>query len=127
MYGAVVLFWMGLEDRGTLTVALLGWAGSAVAIGYSLLRQYAGVTVTRGQLLGAGVVVGALVGVGAVLATVLLMFFKTSWHGHLFPDYPTTMMLAMFDRWLAWGGAGAALGVALVLVIYSTRVRGARD
>jgi hypothetical protein len=56
-----------------------------------------------------------LAGVCGALASVLLMFLKTAWHSHIFPDYPLPMMAAMAARAPAWAAAGAALALALVL------------
>ena len=46
---------------------------------------------------------GSLIGALSALASALLMLFKDLRHGHIFPDYPPEMMLAMLERFALSG------------------------
>lgn len=114
--GGGILFWMSLEDHSASSAAILG-TGLAVLLGLQfLLRQYGGQLLPGGWLLLVGFLVGGLLGAASALSTALLMFFKTAWHAHLYPDFPPQMMLAMLGRIPAWGIAGGLAGLGLVLV-----------
>lgn len=126
VYGAALLVWFSLEDNQTLPVVLFG-VGMALLWGW---RQALHQTTNKGlkplvqnqpallptpnsQLL--ALVLGLLIGAGAAVATTGLMFFKTAWHAHVYPDYPTEMMLAMLSRAPAWGLAGVLLAAAWLM------------
>ena len=115
-YGILLMLWMSTEDSGTLTVTLLGSGLSVLAIGLWLLQETRDRRISfRGLLIG-GAGSGGLMGAGAILATVALMFLKTAWHSHIYPDYPPQMMLDMLVRIPAWGLAGGMLGLAGALL-----------
>lgn len=114
-YGVSLLFWLGVEDQQTLTVTFFGVWGAFVGVIGGLWGHYAGQTLTLTLVRIALPLVGAIVGVGASVATVLLMFLKTAWHSHLFPDYPAPMMLAMLQRLPIWALAGALFGLGVLL------------
>jgi hypothetical protein len=112
--GITVFLWLGNEDTATWPVAALGLAGGALLTAW-WLWPYSKAPLTPPSLLAAAALAGALAGVCGALASVLLMFLKTAWHSHIFPDYPLPMMAAMAARAPAWAAAGAALALALVL------------
>ena len=115
-YGLVLLLWLSLEDNGTLSVALLGTGAAALFTIIALLNRIGGYVLPMRfwftGLIGLGAAIGAL----STLTTTLLMFFKTSWHNHGFPDYPPAMMLAMLQRLPVWMLAGALIGLAIALI-----------
>lgn len=114
--GAACFLWLSTEDTHTLPVAVLGSALAFCLVMLWLHRQQAFDTLSGVQTLAVGTLAGGLVGVGAATVTTLLMFLKTAWHSHLFPDFPTLMMLAMLERAPLWGLAGALQGLALAVI-----------
>ncbi len=121
--GGVVLFWLSLEDHSAVGAALIGTSMALLLGSYTLLRQYGGQSVARHWLLLVGSLVGGILGAASALGTALLMFFKTAWHAHPYPDYPPQMMLDMLGRMPAWSIAGAFAGLGLVLVGMTVRSR----
>lgn len=112
IYGAILLGWLTPEENGVVSVTLLG-VGASLLIGigaYHRLPQS-----LRHSPLGLPLW-GALIGAGSTLTTILLMFFKTALHSHLFPDYPLFLMLAMLERLPSWALAGALLGAGVSLL-----------
>ncbi len=115
-YGALLLFWMSLEDQATLPVVLLGSGLALLLVIGVVLSHLGGTTLTVYQWLLLLPTAGAIAGALTALMTVWLMFFKTAWHAHPFPDYPPQMMLSMLQRVPAWTLAGLLVGVAGVLL-----------
>ncbi|MGB1285190.1 MAG: hypothetical protein ACPG7F_01555 [Aggregatilineales bacterium] len=116
-YGLMLLVWLSTEDNSTLTVALLGTGLAILSVLLWLLQHYGG-QVFSGRILTVGAIfIGAITGAGAVLATVLLMFLKTAWHSHIFPDYPAQMMLDMLTRLPVWALAGGLLGLSGLILL----------
>lgn len=119
-YAIMLFLWMSTEDNAPLTVSVLGLVGTLlIAAGQatrSPTKPPAETTQASGWPLLLGAWWGGLIGAGASVFTAGLMFFKTAWHSHLFPDFPIEMMLAMLLRAPVWGLAGALMGVALVLL-----------
>lgn len=109
--GVVTFRWMSVEDTSALPVAALGVMIALCGVGLWLSHQpdwrpSAWVLCLTGALIGA---------LGALAATTL-MFLKTAWHGHLVPDYPPQMMLAMLARAPVWALVGLCVGGALALL-----------
>jgi hypothetical protein len=119
-YGLALLLWLSLEDNGTLSVALLGTGAATLFTIIALLNRIGGRVLSMRLwftgLIGLGAAIGAL----STLTTTLLMFFKTGWHGHGFPDYPPAMMLAMLQRLPVWMLAGALIGLAIAMIKLAT-------
>lgn len=115
-YCAMILVWMSLEDRGALSVSLLG-TGFTIILTIQWIRQHYGAQsfVLRSWVLGA-VVCGAWIGAFSAIMTALLMFFKTSWHGHIFADYPPLMIWSLLQRMPFWSLAGALIGLAVAMM-----------
>lgn len=111
-WGAITLFWLGLEDTDMLKVAVLGAGISALAVLWEVLHMRPLARLSGGMWWVALASIGGVIGGGGVIATVALMFFKTAWHSHIFPDFPPEMLSAMLERLPAWGIAGACLGMA---------------
>jgi hypothetical protein len=115
VYGAALLFWQSAEDNSALPAALFGAVGSALILYGWWMRQIRTKPLSplnwRLGMLLTGIVWGA----GSAVLTTILMFFKTAWHSHIFPDYPTPMMLAMLERAPIWSFAGLLLALAWVL------------
>lgn len=111
-YGVGLLFWLSTEDNRTGPVTFLGTGFACLAMAHWLGTRYAGRELPRIWL----PVLGALVGIAAILCTAALMFFKSAWHNHIYPDFPPGMIGAMLVRLPAWGVAGGLIGVALSLL-----------
>jgi hypothetical protein len=115
-FGAVVFFWLSAEDNSALPVAIFGTGISVAIVFWWLSRNYGGKALDRRFWFPGLIFAGGITGAGAALSAVLLMFFKTAWHSHVFPDYPLPMMLAMLERLPAWTLAGALVGLAVALI-----------
>jgi hypothetical protein len=112
VWGVAILSWLSVEDSTTLPVTILGTGASVLGIWLWLMTHYHG----KGMGLWSWAVLGACMGMGAIVCATGLMFFKTAWHSHLYPDFPTPMLLAMLARVPTWAIAGAMLGVAVWLL-----------
>lgn len=110
VYAASLLFWLSLEESSALVPALLGWCGAALMAWRGWQAKPRSMERLRPALWAALLGLGA--GAGAALIAAALMFFKTAWHNHPYPDYPPLMMLAMLERLPAWALAGGLLGLA---------------
>ncbi len=112
--GVLIMLWASLEDHDASAVALLGAFSSACLCLTFLDRLLPGAPMPPSLLLSA--LAGMLMGALATVLAAGLMLFKDLLHGHIFPDYPPAMILAMLERlppWtLAGGLAGLALGIA---------------
>lgn len=117
----VAFFWLSVEDNHVWPVVLLGSSLTLLGSLQWALSRYGGHTVTSGRGFLGLALFGGIVGAGSSLMTTLLMFFKTAWHSHLYPDYPVPMMTAMLSRMPVWGLAGVLLGLSLALVIWAFR------
>lgn len=118
--GGLTLLWLSVEDNSVLPVTVLGtWLAGLLLVIWTG-RQYGAQDLPlRLWLPGAGLL-GVIGGAAATLMIVALMFFKTAWHSHLFPDYPSQMMLDMLAglplRALAGGCIGLAAGLLWLAV-----------
>lgn len=119
-YGLALWFWLQLEDNTVVPVTLFGLGMTLLASLFWLLRQFGGQLIPRRYIVVGGGLVGALVGLGTAVATALLMLLKTGLHGHLYPDYPPGLIIALLERAPVWVLAGglAGVGVALLWVIF---------
>lgn len=117
-YGLLIFFWMSLEDNGTLTVSLLGAGLATALILYQILARFGGKDLETRFFFP---ICGALIGAASSITTVLLMFFKTAWHGHEYPDYPIELMRDMLFRLPAWALAGGLFGLGIVFFTSSLR------
>jgi hypothetical protein len=113
--GVLTFLWLGYEDNSTLSVAIMGTLLSMICC-LMAIRTYGPRTPLSPRVWLRGFVLsGAVMGGGAVLFTVILMFFKTAWHGHAFPDYPVPLMVSMLLRLPLWIIGGACIGAGLAL------------
>jgi hypothetical protein len=120
-YGLILFIWMSLEDNGTLTVSLLGTGLATVLILYQSLQRIGGRDLSMRFFFALCLGIGALIGAASTISTTLLMFFKTAWHGHEFPDYPLELMGDMLFRLPAWALAGGLIGLGLSSVYLAIR------
>jgi hypothetical protein len=120
-YGLVLFVWMSLEDNGMLTVSLLGAGLATALILYQNFERIGGKELSMRFFFGLTIGLCALIGAVSPLATILLMFFKTAWHGHGFPDYPPELMRDMFFRLPAWALAGGLLGLGIGFLYLALR------
>jgi hypothetical protein len=114
-YGIILLVWLSLEDNSTVSVALLGTGAAVLYSSIWLLKRSGGQVLPLRLWLPGLILFGGTLGALSTLTTTLLMFFKTGWHGHSFPDYPPQMLLAMLQRLPVWMLAGALIGLAIAL------------
>jgi hypothetical protein len=114
-YGVAVFIWLAVEDVSTWPVTVFGWALALLISVLITLDKLGGrrLAARRAPLLSG--FVGLTVGLGSSVAVTVLMFFKNARHGHLFPDYPPGMMLAMLERAPVWAAAGGLIGLGLGL------------
>lgn len=105
--GIAVFFWLSLEDTTSLWVALLGTNLTASIVSHR--ARHMGFDV---RVLWHWLAFGGVVGASSTLMVTFLMFFKTAWHSHDYPDFPPLMMLDMLMRLPVWTLAGILIGCA---------------
>ncbi len=122
-YGLVLIFWMSLEDSSTLTVSLLGTGAAVIYIGIWLLNRLSERELAFRHWFPGMIFSGTLFGAASVLITVILMFFKSGWHGHIYPDYPPQMIFAMLTRLPVWALSGTltAIFCAILLLLHKAQ------
>lgn len=108
-YGLLVLIWLSLEDHSIFIVTILGGLG-ALLLGFARYQQ--GRIKLRTFKRWQRILFASSLASLALLLTVMLMFFKNAWHGHLYPDYPPLLLLAMLQRLPLWALAGACFALA---------------
>ena len=116
-YGLLLLFWLSLENDNTLFVALLGTGATLIYVNLAILYRFHGREFTLRTLFPLLILLGATLGALSTIATALLMFFKSSWHGHLYPDFPPEMILAMLTRMPYWTISGALIGFCCSIMV----------
>ena len=122
MVGGLLFIWLTLEDTQLLPIILLVLLATSIWVLNPLMQRFAGQSISPTKFILAMALLGALIGAGTVILTTIMMFLKTAWHSHLFPDYPAPMMVAMFQRLPLWTVAGALLGISFGL--YSWAIYG---
>jgi hypothetical protein len=120
--GAIVFFWLSLEDDRALSAALMGAGSMALVLIGWLSPSVMGRTLHGKSLWLALIALGALFGAGSAAFAAALMLLKNGLHAHLYPDYPFEMILAMLARAPAWGLAGMLSGAALAMMITALRL-----
>ncbi len=113
--GLAILLWSGFEDTDARAAALLGFFAATSATLFLLGRTswlWPGKSVLPDAAL-AGTLLGAL----SAIATAALMLFKNLRHAHIYPDYPTPMLLAMLERVPLWALAGGLAGIGIGLLL----------
>jgi hypothetical protein len=119
--GILTFLWLGFEDNTTLSVTILGTLIGILVV-LTTIRTYAPrIPLSIRVWLPGFVLTGALMGGCAVVFTITLMFFKTAWHSHAFPDYPVPLMADMLTRLPLWMLAGAVIGAGLGLWRWTRR------
>ncbi|MGJ3239503.1 MAG: hypothetical protein ACFE0Q_12405 [Anaerolineae bacterium] len=114
-YGMLLIFWLTLEDRGTLSVTILG-SGAMLVFGGAWIRQRYSLAPLPLHIWFPGMILsGGVLGAGAIVTTATLMFFKSAWHAHFYPDYPPSLIAAMLARLPVWALSGCLLGFAVAL------------
>lgn len=117
-YGLILLVWLSLEDSSAVSVAILG-AGTAIIYSSVWIANRFGEQVLPLKIWSIGLVLaGTIIGALSVLSTATLMFFKSSWHGHNFPDYPPQMIADMLLRTPIWALSGALLGLSCAIFLF---------
>ena len=122
-----MLLWSSLEDRDARAAALLG-ISVAIALTLQILGRLPSAPFKPANNPGLAALAGLLCGALAPLVSAGLMLFKNLRHGHIYPDYPAPMLLAMLERWPQWTLAGALAGLGIG-ILYKLRVeaRHSRD
>ena len=125
MAGIVILGWSGLEDKDAVTVTGLGWLLSVLTVMLGMMSRFGGRKLGTSSLLKLAALVGFAVGGLSSLMTVSLMLFKNLLHGHIYPDYPPSLMLGVLERLPIWMLAGglAGLGLGFMAIWAATRIR----
>lgn len=123
-YGIVILLWLSLEDNQIWPVTILGTGTAFLGMLSFLSRRYGAHQFEGRSLLMLGVVAGGITGASAVASVAALMFFKSAWHSHIYPDFPPQLILDMLSRLPAWGLAGALLGLGAALWLVSIDTTG---
>jgi hypothetical protein len=121
LYGVTVFLWIPIEDFQTLPVVIFGTLLALLVLSGWVLNKFGGKTIPTRYLPIAAGLIGAVAGLSSAIASVGLMFFKTSVHAHPFPDYPLALMLAMLERAPMWTLAGALLGLGAALLWLALR------
>lgn len=124
-YGLMLLFWMSLENSSTLSLALLGIGATVIYIGIWLINRIADRDIPARHWFPGVILSGTFFGMMSVLITSILMFFKSSWHGHLYPDYPPQMIFTMLTRLPIWTLSGTLIGIfcAIFMLLHKTRLK----
>jgi len=120
-YGLVLLIWMGLEDSSMLPAAMIGTGFTALLVYLWLTAKWGGKSFALRWWSSGGVILGAAVGGASTLTIAGMMFFKTGWHGHAYPDFPPQMIFAMLSRLPVWMLAGLLIGLSVVLMTIAIR------
>jgi hypothetical protein len=113
--GGVLLLWLGSEDRAVVSAVLLASIFTLLLIVQFLWTRSGGACYTLRRWSLYCIMAGFSTGAGIVIASVALMFLKTAWHAHPYPDYPPSVMLAMLARLPIWVLAGTLVGMAAAL------------
>jgi hypothetical protein len=115
-YGLAVFIWSAPEVNSVWLVTLLGFAGSVLLVLRAAWGRLDGQAIAPRTLPLLSSILGALMGLGGSLATVSLMLLKNARHAHIFPDYPTGLLLATLERAPAWALGGLLLGLGAALL-----------
>ena len=113
--GASLFIWLMLEDTQLLPLLMLCLLAAVLFLLNPVLRRFAGIKTSPILFLASATMLGGLIGSGTALLAALMMFLKTAWHSHIFPDYPVPMMIAMLERLPIWAIVGLALGASFGL------------
>lgn len=117
-YGLILLVWMSLEDSTTLSVALLGTGASIIYSGAWIANRFGEHELSLKSVSIGLILWGVLLGALSTLMIALLMFFKTSWHGHVYPDYPLAMIVDMLALMPVWAICGGLLGLSSAIFLF---------
>lgn len=116
--GITLLFWSGLEDNQVTTVVILGWVLAGFTTFSLIQSRFGGQSIQPNTLVKLAPIIGATIGALASLITALLMLFKDVRHGHIFPDYPPQLMIAILERLPIWAISGALVLFGVILLSY---------
>jgi hypothetical protein len=121
--GLAVFLWLRLEDHGVATALLMGLLLTALALVWGVWPRLAGRALSARRLLLSLALTGAAGGLLTALFSALLMLLKNGFHGHLYPDYPLTLIEGTLARAPAWALAGALLGAGAALLLLTLNAR----
>jgi hypothetical protein len=113
--GALLFFWLRIEDNSTLPPVLAGLALTLVAAFLWLDGALGGKTLRLRYVFPGAALLGGISGLGTAAAAALLMLLKNGTHGHVFPDYPFGVIVEILRRAPLWALAGglAVFGISL--------------
>lgn len=111
--GLMWLVWLGVEDRGILTILLLGTAISFSAALTVLDRWGSGRILSETQWWIRWVALGLSIAIGIGPLALLLMMVKVSLHSHGLLDFSLNDIEQLLRVWPFWGLAALLLGLGL--------------
>ena len=121
--GIAILVWSGLEDSDALAVTILGGVAAAASTMFLLSTRLPRLLVNARNRLPIAALAGLWAGGLTAVITQALMLFKNVRHGHINPDYPPQMILAILERLPLWVLAGglAGIGIGILLKLRANR------
>ncbi len=105
--GILWLFWLPVEDNGLLAVHLFALGSSALTT-LRVQRAQLWMSWKPGYRM---VMMGCLAGFLVTPIALLLMVFKSGFHGHNSPDYTLDQMAAVLWSLPLWLASGGILGL----------------
>lgn len=122
--GAIMLFWLPIEDPDERLVILFAAAICALAAAYFLVSsmvwqkepsRMAASALRNGRWLMVPLIC-TLAGLALTPVTLFLMAFKSGLHGHSSPDFTPGQITAVILRTPIWTGAGLLIGLGITLL-----------
>jgi hypothetical protein len=120
LLGALVLFWLPIEDTSIRAPLLLAAAASTLLALHTYYRLRSGRS--RGAA-GGTIVLAGLAGLAVGPLAVLLMVFKSGLHGHGFPDFSPAELLQVLQDTPRWTLAGLLIGALLAAALWGRQRR----
>ncbi len=115
VYGISLFFWLSVEDVTIGPVVFLGLGAAFLIIALTTIDKLVKLRSVDRYLPPIGALLGGLMGALTSIAVITLMFFKNARHGHIFPDYPPSVMLAILQRAPIWAVGGSLIGLSVGL------------
>ena len=123
--GLLILFWLPIEDRSTISILIFSALICALsAVGVLTARdvlperrradgEQSAAPIHRSLRYGA-LLVWLIAGLGVTVVALQLMAIKTGLHGHGTPDYTTEQMMNVFSLAPLWVFLGLVIGLMAI-------------